>query len=97
MQPITLSQEEMLKYLLAKLIDQHQAQILVPSYQAASGFWFGGGNLVQDQEGSIWLSGRYRNSGDARTGLEVGERGLECALFFSEDGGQSFKKMQSWW
>jgi hypothetical protein len=82
--------------LLAALINQEQASILVPPYQATPGFWFGGGNLTQDRAGVIWLSGRYRNFGDARTGLQSGQRGLECAIFRSEDGGRSFKKAQSW-
>jgi len=41
------------------------------------------------------LVGRYRNFGDSRTGLGAGERGLELALFRSEDNGQSFEKVVS--
>ncbi len=40
----------------------------------------------------MWLVGRYRNQGDSRTGLGAGERGLELALFRSDDHGQSFQK-----
>lgn len=96
MYQLSVEQEACLHRLLAELIDQEEAQILVPPYQAAPGYWFGGGNLVQDQAGVIWLSGRYRNQGDARTGLQAGERGLECAVFRSEDGGHSFTKILSW-
>ena len=52
---------------------------------AETGFWFGGGNMVQDHDGTLWLVGRYRNHGDSRTGLGAGERGLELALFRSDD------------
>ncbi len=30
------------------------------------------------------------------TGLEAGQQGLECAIFRSDDGGQSFTKVHSW-
>jgi hypothetical protein len=96
MYQLSTEQEACLHRLLSELINQEEAQVLVPPYQATAGYWFGGGNLVQDQAGAIWLSGRYRNHGDARTGLEAGERGLECAIFRSVDGGRSFSKLLSW-
>ncbi len=96
MQELTTLQKTCLTNLLTALINQENARILVPSYEQKSGFWFGGGNLVQDQDGAIWLSGRYRNYGDSRTGLEAGQRGLECAVFRSDDGGQHFTKVHSW-
>ncbi len=40
--------------------------------------------------------GRYRNYGDSRTGLQAGQRGPECAIFRSDDGGQTFTKFHSW-
>jgi hypothetical protein len=89
-------QIQALKTLLTTLIDQHRAHVVVPAYAAQSGYWFGGGNLVQDDEGTIWLSGRYRNYGDSRTGLEAGTRGLECAIFRSRDNGDTFEKVQHW-
>ena len=95
-QRLTNQQEAALKTLLAELINQEAAQILVPPYRSASGFWFGGGNLAQDDDGDIWLSGRYRNYGDSRAGLAAGERGLECCLFRSAGGGHSFGKVCSW-
>ena len=96
MQKLNIQQRTCLKNLLSELIDQEQARVLVPAYEAQSGFWFGGGNLVREQQGTIWLSGRYRNHGDSRTGLEAGQRGLECAIFRSDDGAQSFTKVHSW-
>lgn len=66
--------------------------MLVAPQRASSGHWFGGGNLVQDPAGTLWLTGRYRNQGDSRTGLGAGERGLELALFRSVDGGANFEK-----
>ena len=82
--------------LLCRLIDQQAARILVSPYENATGFWFGGGNPVRDDGGALWLTGRFRNYGDSRTGLAQGERGLECALFKSDDDGQSFTKACSW-
>lgn len=82
--------------LLERLIDQHAARVLVPPYASEPGYWFGGGNLVQDRDGVVWLCGRYRNYGDSRTGLAAGTRGLEVAIFRSDDGGGSFRKVQSW-
>lgn len=81
---------------LNSLIDQEKAKVIVAPYQSEPGFWFGGGSLVQDKEGVIWLSGRYRNVGDSRTGLEQGQRGLECAIFRSDDDGKSFHKVRHW-
>ena len=98
---ITPAQHGALIRLLQALIDQKAARVLVPPYAAESGFWFGGGNVVQDElvhdeRGVLWLCGRYRNFGDSRTGLAAGQRGLECAIFRSDDGGQTFTKVQSW-
>ncbi len=88
--------QEALRQFLEALIDQEKASVLVPPQRNESGFWFGGGSLAQDDEGVIWLSGRYRNVGDSRTGLEAGQRGLECAIFRSDDGGLTFTKAASW-
>lgn len=89
-------QTQALKTLLTALIDQHHARVIVPAYAAQSGYWFGGGSLAQDDDGAIWLSGRYRNYGDSRTGVAAGTRGLECAVFRSTDNGETFTKAQSW-
>ncbi|MBC8444691.1 MAG: exo-alpha-sialidase [Chloroflexi bacterium] len=96
MKGLSQVQEERLHALLAELIDQQAASVLVPPHRGAPGFWFGGGDLAQDAEGTIWLSGRYRDYGDSRTGLEAGQRGLECVILRSDDGGQSYEKVRSW-
>jgi len=88
--------EGRIRALLSALIDQEAAQVIVSPYQAAPGFWFGGGNLVEDEGGTLWLSGRYRDFGDSRVGLEAGARGLECAVFRSEGGALTFEKVASW-
>jgi hypothetical protein len=82
------------KFALA-LVDQQKARVAIPPQQSSTGFWFGGGNLVEDAEGRFYLVGRYRNFGDSRTGLGAGERGLELAIFRSEDRGQSWQKQLS--
>ena len=89
-------QQQALSRLAHALIDQKQARVLIPPNKPQDGFWFGGGDLAQDTHGVLWLVGRYRNFGDSRTGLHAGERGLECALFRSDDGGTSFTKVRSW-
>ncbi|NLF16829.1 MAG: exo-alpha-sialidase [Lentisphaerae bacterium] len=85
-----------LKRFLLALVDQSRARVLVEPNRRSAGFWFGGGNVVRDRDGVLWLCGRYRNVGDSRTGLAAGERGLECAVFASRDGGQSFQKVVRW-
>lgn len=89
-------QQAAVRKLLDALIDQDNARVIVPAYEPRAGFWFGGGNLTEDDSGALWLVGRYRNFGDSRTGLGAGERGLECALFRSTDRGASFQKVRSW-
>ena len=78
-----------------RLIDQENARVIVAPQRPSTGHWFGGGNLVQDAEGTLWLVGRYRNHGDSRTGLGAGERGLELAVFRSVDDGNTFEKALS--
>ena len=87
--------ESSLLALARRMVDQQQARVIVSPQQSASGFWFGGGNLVRDRDGSLVLVGRYRNVGDSRTGLGAGQRGLELACFRSTDGGSTFAKMLS--
>ena len=93
---LTTGQEDRLRALAGALIDQQAARVAVAPYRPASGFWFGGGSLTRGPEGSLWLAGRYRNYGDSRTGLDAGERGVECALYVSGDEGVSFDKVRSW-
>lgn len=90
------AQEEALTRWLLELIDQTSARVLIEPQASKTGFWFGGGNLVQDDDGVIWLCGRYRNFGDSRTGLEAGERGLEISIFRSDDKGRTFHKASGW-
>ena len=76
------------------LIDQDRAQVLVKPQQPHSGFWFGGGNVIRDVDGSFLMCGRYRNAGDSRTGVGAGERGLELALFRATDPMGPFQKVR---
>lgn len=78
------------------LIDQHAAHVIVEPQERSSGFWFGGGNLVEASDGSLYAVGRYRNAGDSRTGIAAGTRGLELAIFQSTDKGETFEKVVSW-
>lgn len=87
--------EARLESLARTLIDQDRSRIIVPPNQAASGFWFGGGNMIEAEDGTLYIVGRYRNFGDSRTGIGAGERGLELAIFKSEDRGESFEKILS--
>ncbi|MCA9123393.1 MAG: exo-alpha-sialidase [Planctomycetaceae bacterium] len=77
------------------LVDQKQAVVAVPPQQNSTGFWFGGGNMIEAADGQLYLVGRYRNFGDSRTGLGAGERGLELAIFRSDDRGGTWQKQVS--
>ena len=74
------------------LIDQKTARVIVEPQDRSTGFWFGGGNMVQAPSGDLFVVGRYRNHGDSRTGLGAGARGLELAIFRSEDAGATWEK-----
>ncbi|MHC4878057.1 MAG: sialidase family protein [Planctomycetota bacterium] len=87
--------EERLTRLATALVDQERARVIVPPQQASTGFWFGGGNMVEAADGTLFVTGRYRNFGDSRTGLGSGERGLELAIFESSDGGETWQKAVS--
>ena len=78
------------------LIDQDRARVAVEPQDRSSGFWFGGGNMVEGPDGGLYVVGRYRNAGDSRTGVAAGSRGLELAIFRSVDCGASFQKVVSW-
>ena len=77
--------QQILHRLGSVLVDQKRASVLVSPQANSEGYWFGGGNVVIDDEGTYWLCGRYRNHGDSRTGTGAGERGLELALFCSDN------------
>ncbi len=87
--------EAKLGELARALVDQSAARVIVTPQQASSGFWFGGGNMIQLDDGSLYVVGRYRNAGDSRTGVAAGERGLELAIFRSDDRGATFAKVAS--
>jgi hypothetical protein len=74
------------------LVDPAAARVAIAPERPAQGFWFGGGKMAQGPEGRLWLTGRFRSSGDSRTGLDLGDRGRELALFASDDGGASWTK-----
>jgi hypothetical protein len=93
--PLSDAQSECLIALGHALIDQESARTIVAPNEAASGFWFGGGNMVQAQDGSLYVVGRFRNAGDSRVGVAAGTRGLELAIFRSTDSAQSFQKVVS--
>ena len=84
-------QERLIQFARA-LVDQERARVIVPPNDSQSGFWFGGGNMVESADGTLLLVGRYRNAGDSRTGVAAGERGLELAIFSSQDQGRTFDK-----
>jgi hypothetical protein len=90
------TQKEKLLRFGRALVNQERARAIVPPLEPSSGFWFGGGNLTEGTDGSLYLCGRYRTYGDSRTGLHVGERGVELAIFESKDRGQTFDKLLSW-
>ncbi|MFT5091830.1 MAG: hypothetical protein ACI93T_000647 [Porticoccaceae bacterium] len=76
-------------------MDQKLARAIVPAQQPSTGFWFGGGNTIEDSNGDLHVVGRYRNHGDSRTGVAAGQRGLELAIFTSTDGGANWEKSVS--
>ncbi|MCL5408987.1 MAG: exo-alpha-sialidase [Candidatus Omnitrophica bacterium] len=82
---------------LGKLIvNQKKSKIIVEPYIKEKGCWFGGGKIRSTGDGKIYLTGRYRNTGDSRYGNLIGERGAELAVFISEDSGKTFKKIRYW-
>ena len=95
MDQLTEVEVEKLGAFAKALVNQQAAKVIIPPQAAQPGFWFGGGNMIEDAEGNLLVVGRYRNRGDSRTGLHAGERGLELAIFRSENRGASFEKMLS--
>lgn len=92
---ITDDQKAKLTTLASELVNQDNARILVEPQDRSTGYWFGGGNVILDRDGSILICGRYRNYGDSRTGVGAGERGLELAIFRAPDVDGDFKKIVS--
>ena len=93
MPPLSPDDEAALVRLATALVDQQRARVLIAANQHASGFWFGGGNVLHDADGSLLLVGRYRNAGDSRTGVAAGERGLELAVFRAASVDAPFEKV----
>ncbi len=89
----TLSQK--LTALGQALINQEAAKVLVEPQDRSTGFWFGGGNIVQDRDGSYLAIGRFRNFGDSRTGVGAGARGLEMAIYRSPEPLGPYEKIKS--
>ncbi|MDF1858588.1 MAG: hypothetical protein P1U87_00160 [Verrucomicrobiales bacterium] len=92
---LTDEQKQKLTTLAGELINQEAARVLVEPQDRSTGYWFGGGNVIQDRDGSILICGRYRNYGDSRTGVGAGERGLELAIFRAPDVNSEFEKIVS--
>jgi len=90
----TEKREKLIEFCHA-LIDPEAAEVLVEPMERSSGFWFGGGNLSEASSGDFYLTGRYRNFGDSRTGLDAGTRGVELAVLKSSDRGEHFEKVLS--
>ena len=90
---LTEKQRERLTEFCHALIDQETARVIVKPNKSHSGYWVGSGNMVEDADGAFYLSARYRDFGDSRTGLSSGARGVELAIFKSTDRGGSFEKI----
>ncbi len=88
--------EKKLVDLARNLIDQERGRVIIEPYGRGAGFWFGAGKIRKDKEGRLVLTGRYRSYGDSRLGTKAGERGLELAVFLSEDDGKTFEKIRAW-
>lgn len=84
-----------LRALASALVDQEKARVIVEPQDRSTGYWFGGGNVIQDADGSFLICGRYRNYGDSRTGVGAGERGLELAVFRGDSPDGEFQKILS--
>ncbi len=92
---LSLDQQQKLTTLASELVNQKAASILVEPQDRSTGYWFGGGNVIQDRDGSILIAGRYRNFGDSRTGTGAGARGLELAVFRGASVDGEFEKILS--
>jgi len=75
------------------LVNPATARVAIPTDKPEKGYWFGGGNMAQGPDGRLYLTGRYRSSGDSRTGLDLGDRGRELAVFASSDSGDTWNKV----
>ena len=62
------------------LVDDAAARVVREPTANAPGFWFGSGGIARDAQGAYYLSGRYRDQGDSRTGLSAGRRGWKLVV-----------------
>lgn len=90
---LTETQKEKLTNLASALIDQDSARVLVEPLERSTGYWFGGGNVILDHDGSVLICGRYRVYGDSRTGVHSGERGKEAVIFRASSFDAPFEKV----
>jgi hypothetical protein len=90
---LTPIQTEKLTALASALIDQEAARVLVEPLERSTGYWFGGGNIIRDRDGSVLSCGRYRVYGDSRTGIHSGERGKEASIFRASGFDGEFEKV----
>ncbi len=86
---------ESLRDFAHRLVDPDSARVAIAPERPEQGYWFGGGNMALGPDGRLYLTGRYRNAGDSRTGLDLGDRGKELAIFSSADRGASWVKILS--
>ncbi|MBN2874640.1 MAG: hypothetical protein JXM71_06055 [Spirochaetales bacterium] len=77
------------------LVDPVAARVAIAPDRPERGYWFGGGSMAAGPDGILYLTGRYRSGGDSRTGLDLGDRGRELAVFASTDSGTSWIKVLS--
>ncbi len=72
-------EERLLKF-ARSLVDDDAAVVLVEPTRNEPGFWFGSGGVARGADGAYYISGRYRDRGDSRTGLAAGRRGWKLAI-----------------
>ncbi len=83
---LTEAQKQKLITLARELIHQEAARILIEPMARSTGFWFGGGNVIRDRDGSILLCGRYEPDPNVlilcekafAQGLPIFTSGLDC-------------------
>ncbi len=93
MKPLDDSTVARMRAFAHTLVDPARARIAIHPERADKGYWFGGGNMAVGPNRRLYLTGRYRNSGDSRTGLDLGDRGKELAVFVSDDGAATWTKV----
>ena len=50
--------EKKLIELAHALVDQQEANVIVPPQASEQGFWFGGGNMIEDESGTTSADAR---------------------------------------